>query len=176
MSKTRLLRNSKIPALKHSTKASPISKGGKSCSLLFLQMNFVIREWKYSPWSPPFLWATLEYWKGPICLSLEPSVLQVEQPWLSQPFLRGEQLQPSKQLSDLLWVHCNRSPSFLCWGPSSGHSTPGGLGSPEQRRRIPPSTCWPVCFSGSPATFLPPFMLLFWFLSHLLSKHLRNLG
>lgn len=44
MSKTRVLRYSKIPALKHGTKALSICREGKPCSLLFLQTNFVVRE------------------------------------------------------------------------------------------------------------------------------------
>ena len=40
-------------------------------------------------------------------VSLEPSLLQAEQPQLSQPVLIAEVLQPSDQLRGLLWTHSN---------------------------------------------------------------------
>jgi len=43
---------------------------------------------------------TLQVLKGCKKVSLEPSLLQVEQPQLSQPFLIGEVLQPSDRLHE----------------------------------------------------------------------------
>ena len=44
----------------------------------------------------------------------EPSLLQAEQPQLSQPFLIGEVFQPSDLFRGLLWTCSNRSMSLLC--------------------------------------------------------------
>jgi len=52
-------------------------------------------------------------------VTLEPSLLQAEQPQLPQPVLVGEVLQPSVHLRGLLWTCSNTSMSFLCWGLQS---------------------------------------------------------
>ena len=52
-------------------------------------------------------------------VSLEPSLLQAEQPQLPQPVLVAEVLQPSDHLCGLLWPCSNISMSFLCWGLQS---------------------------------------------------------
>jgi len=46
-------------------------------------------------------------------VSLEPSLLQAEQPQLSQPFLIQEVFQPSSHFCSLLCTRSNRSMSFL---------------------------------------------------------------
>ena len=84
-------------------------------------------------------------------MSPQPSLLQAEQPQLSQPVLIGEVLQPLNHLCGLLWTHSNRSVSFLCWGLQSWTRTPDGL-SPERNRgaESPPSICWPRFSCCSP--------------------------
>lgn len=175
MSKTRLLRYSKIPALKHSTKASPISKGVKACSLLFLQTNFVIKSENilldpHLSYRPP--------------LSIERARFVSPR---SPPFSRLNYL---NSLSLFSLKRCSSSPnsSVTSSGFTATGSHPYCAGGPDLDTALqvgshqsrggesPLLPCWPVCFSGSPAMFLPAFILLFWFLSHLLSKHLRNLG
>jgi len=47
--------------------------------------------------SPAFLWAPLRYWKAEVRCP-QPSLLQAEQPQLSQRFLTGEVFQPSDHL------------------------------------------------------------------------------
>ena len=53
---------------------------------------------------------------GPNNVSLEPSLLQAEQPQLSQPSLTGEVFQPYDHFCGLLWTRSHRSMSLLCWG------------------------------------------------------------
>lgn len=68
-------------------------------------------------------------------VSREPSLLQAEQPLLSQPVF-VELLQPLHCLYGLLWVCSSSSLSPLCWGPRrAGHSPAGGS---EQRAEPPP--------------------------------------
>jgi len=71
-------------------------------------------------------------------VSPEPSLLQAEQPQLSQSFLTTEVFQPSNHFRGLLWPHSNRSISFVCWGLQSW--TQGSwwaLTRAEQRGRVP---------------------------------------
>ena len=61
-----------------------------------------------------FLIIPLYILKGHSEVSSDPSILQVEQPQLSQPFLIAEVFQPSDLFCGLIWTCSNRSMSFLC--------------------------------------------------------------
>jgi len=56
----------------------------------------------------------LQVLEGCYKVSLEPFLLQAEQPQLSRPFLIAEVLQPSDHFCGLLWTRSTRSMSFLC--------------------------------------------------------------
>ena len=62
---------------------------------------------------PVFPVDTLSVLKGHNEISPQPSLLQAEQPQLSQPFLTGEVLQPSDHCCGLLCPRPNRSMSYL---------------------------------------------------------------
>ena len=85
--------------------------------------------------APIFLTSPLQVLEGSIKVSPEPSLLQAEQPQLSQPFLVAEVLQPSDHFCGLLWTRSNRSMSFLCWGLQSW-TQDSGITRAEQRGRI----------------------------------------
>jgi len=53
----------------------------------------------------------LQVLEGCSKVSPQPSLLQAEQPQLSQPFLTAEVLQPSDNFCGLLWIHSNRTTS-----------------------------------------------------------------
>ena len=84
-----------------------------SFSLKTLPLVLSLHALVKSP-SPSFLEAPLMYWKAAIRSSQ--SLLQAEQPQLSQPFLTGEVFHPSDHCCGLLWTCSNRSMSVLCWG------------------------------------------------------------
>ena len=62
---------------------------------------------------PSFLTSSFYRLKGRDKVSPEPSLLQAEQPQLSQPVITAEVLQPSAHFGGLLWPHSNGSVSFL---------------------------------------------------------------
>ena len=64
--------------------------------------------------SPAFFVAHLQVLEGCSKASPQRSLLQAEQPQLSQPFLTAEVLQPSDHICGLLWTCSNRSMSHLC--------------------------------------------------------------
>jgi len=99
---------------------------------------------------PFFPVALLSMLRGGYQVTVQPCLLQDEQPQLSQPALLREAFHVS-----FLWSFSGCAPTGLC--PSctddstSQHSTPGEL-SPAQSRggRSPPLTCWSHIFWFSP--------------------------
>jgi len=82
--------------------------------------SFSLKPLLLVPWKKSlssFLVGLFRCWKAAIRFLW--SLLQAEQPQLSQPFLTEEVFQPSDQLCALLWTHSNRSMSVLCWGLQS---------------------------------------------------------
>jgi len=61
-----------------------------------------------------FLLSPLSKLKGHKKVSLKPSLLQAEQPQLSQPFLPAEGFQPLDHCWGLLWPRSHSSRSALC--------------------------------------------------------------
>ena len=93
--------------------------------------------------SQSFLVGLLQVLKGCYKVSPQPSLLQAEQPQLSQPFLIGEVLQPSDHLCGLLWTHSNSSMSFLCWGLQNWRQdSRWGLTRAECRNHLPALKSW----------------------------------
>ncbi|KAK4826819.1 hypothetical protein QYF61_011627 [Mycteria americana] len=89
------------------------------------------------------LQALVKILKGHKKVSPEPSLLQAEQPQLSQPFSIAEGFQPSDHFRGLLWTRSNRSMSVLCWGPQSWTQCSRGVsGHGSRGAESPPSTCW----------------------------------
>ena len=97
---------------------------GKKC-LPYIQSKSTFFEFKTITLSPIatgsakefvtiFLVSPLYVLKGRSKVSPEPSLLQAEQPQLSQPFHIGELFQPSDHCCGLLWTCSNRSVSVLC--------------------------------------------------------------
>ena len=93
-----------------------------------------------------FLIGPLQVLEGRNKVSPQPSLLQAEQPQLSQPVLTGE----VPALRSSLWPSSGPAPTAPCLscaeGSRAGHSTPGGV-SPERSRgaEFPSSPCWPRC-------------------------------
>ena len=91
-----------------------------------------------------FLVGLLPVLEGCCKVSLKPSLLQAEQPQLSQPFFTGEVFHPTDHFVALLWA-TPTGPCLSCAeGSRAGCRTPGGV-SPRQSRgaESPPSPCWP---------------------------------
>jgi len=99
-----------------------------------------------------FLISPLYILKGHNKVTLEPSLLQAEQPQLSQPFFTGEAFQPSDHF---LWPSSGSavtSPCPSCTGdPRAGRRTPGGVSLQQSRgAESPPLPCWPQFVLCSP--------------------------
>jgi len=90
---------------------------------------------------PTVLQAPLWVLEGCNKVSVEPSLLQAEQPQLSQPFLIGGVLQPSDHFCGLLLTRSNRSLPFCTEGSRDGHRTQ--VGSCQSRgAESSPLTFW----------------------------------
>ena len=70
---------------------------------------------------PSFSVGPMQVLEGSYTVPLEPSLLQAEEPQLSQPLFIGEVLSKSSLIIfvPLLWTSSNSSMSFLCWGPQN---------------------------------------------------------
>ena len=88
-------------------------------------------------------------------VSLEPSLLQAEQPQLSQPGFTGELFQPLDHFCGLLWTCSNRSGSVLCWGVQSWtQDFRWGVSTVQLRGRIPSLALLTTLLGMQPRTLL----------------------